>query len=393
MGAATGQLGRWTRYFTVASAFALVALAGVGAAGANRRVLGVVGLFGFVSPMIFGMAYLLLPSYVGRTLAHQRLPGLHFVATYLGAGLLVAGAAGVSSAALLAGAVSWSLGVTVFLGSLAWTIVPTVLDRPAVVLRSDDRPQRSTRVAAVTIPAALGYLLVGTLGLLSLAGGLPSPVPVTLPRVLHAFGAGFGALLVFSLGVRLLVGFFHVDLPRHATRLVLVTGAVGPFLLATHLWGGAWFRVGAVVEASAMLGYASLVGYVATRSAWNRVGLYGVALGAGAGAVAVLLALSVALGTVDAGVIDGHPTLILQGFFALTVVGYAYQFFPVTTGRFRGASERGALATILALAAGVAVQGVGAAVHADAVRVVGGVLSLVGATGYAYLITRRLLGE
>lgn len=56
---------------------------------ASFRVVAVVGLFGAVLPMVFGMAYLLFPSYVGRTLSTQRLPGVHFIATYAGVRLLL----------------------------------------------------------------------------------------------------------------------------------------------------------------------------------------------------------------------------------------------------------------------------------------------------------------
>jgi len=49
-----------------------------------------IGVFGFICPMVFGMAYLLLPSYVGETLVDQRLAGIHFVLAYVGVILLVA---------------------------------------------------------------------------------------------------------------------------------------------------------------------------------------------------------------------------------------------------------------------------------------------------------------
>lgn len=91
-GMATGRLSRWTRYFTVASAASLVVSQGVAVRGGTRSLVVAITVFGFVCPMIFGMAYLLLPSYVGRTLAHQRLPGVHLALAYLVAlGVLTGG--------------------------------------------------------------------------------------------------------------------------------------------------------------------------------------------------------------------------------------------------------------------------------------------------------------
>ncbi|MFB6131293.1 MAG: hypothetical protein ABEJ28_10780 [Salinigranum sp.] len=364
----------------------------LGFATVDRRVAAVVGLFGVVCPMIFGMAYLLLPPYVGRTLAVRRPPGVHFAATCLGGVLLTAAELRrPSPEVFLLGALVWSLGVTIFLGSLLWTALPAVVRRPEVPLRSGDRPQRSTRAATAAIPVALGYLAVGTIGLLSVAGVPRTGTPASVPRVLHAYGAGFGALLVFALGARLLIGFFHVRPPRYAAVAVLVCGAIAPALLAAHLWIGPWFRTGGTLEAASMVGYAALVGSVAARSTWRRVGLYGITLGALAGVVAVGFALPVAFGGGRPGLLDAHATLVLQGFFGPTIVGYAYQFFPVTAGRFRGASERTARATIGLLALGTFVRVAGSVSGVSVLYYVGVGVATAGAVGYAYLLVRRLL--
>jgi hypothetical protein len=111
------------------------------------------------------------------------------------------------------------------------------------------------------IPVSLGYLVLGTIGLLGWAGFDPIPA-VSFPAVVHYYGAGFAALLIFALGARLMPGFFHVTPPRAVTWIVLVSGAVGPGLLAASLWAGVAFRVGAILETVAMVGYAGLVGYV-----------------------------------------------------------------------------------------------------------------------------------
>jgi len=387
-GMATGRLSRWTRYFTVASAASLVVSQGVAVLGGTRSFVVLVAIFGFVCPMIFGMAYLLIPSYAGRTLADHRIPAVHFALAYLGASALVAGRAFDRVALMRGGVALWSVGVAVFVGALAWTVVPAVLDNPEIVLRSDDAPQRSTRLATAMITVALGYLVVGTGALLGWAGLGPVPA-FAFPAVVHYYAAGFGALLIFALGTRLVPGFFHVTPPRVGTWTALVPGAVAPGLLGTFLWDGVAFRVGAVLQAVAMVGYAGVVGYVIQRSDWQRVGLVGVVLGAVAGVVAVGINLPAAFGHVATGQIRAHAATVVTGFFALTIVGFAVQFFAVTSGRFRGASDRCVGAVIATLAFGTFTRAGGLLTGNDPVSQAGAGLVLCGAVGYTYLVGRR----
>ncbi|MFB6189065.1 MAG: hypothetical protein ABEI57_04205, partial [Halapricum sp.] len=391
VGMAAGRLSRWTRYFTVASAGSLVVSQAIAVLGGSRPLVVAVAIFGFVCPMIFGMAYLLLPSYVGRTLADQRLPAVHFVLAYLGSGALVAGRALDRVALIREGVALWSLGVAVFVGALAWTVVPAVLNRPEVALRSDEAPQRSTRLATAMIAVALGYLVVGTGALLGWAG-LGPVSEFAFPAVVHYYAAGLGALLIFALGTRLVPGFFHVTPPRVGTWVALVPGAVAPGLLGTFLWGGVIFRVGAALQAVAMAGYAGVVVYVFRRSDWDRVGLVGIVLGAVAGVVAVGINLPAAFGYVATGQIRAHAATVITGFFALTIVGYAVQFFAVTSGRFLGASDRGVRVVVATLAGGTVVRTGGLLASVDAVSRIGAGLALFGAIGYTYLVGRRFAG-
>jgi len=387
-GMATGNLSRWTRYFTVASAVSLVISQAVAILGGTRSLVVTIAVFGFICPMIFGMAYLLLPSYVGRTLADQRLPGIHFALAYLGTGTLVVGRALDRAVLSRTGVTLWSVGVVVFVGALAWTVVPAVRDRPEVVLRSDEPPQRSTRLATAAIAVAICYLLAGTGALLGWVGFEPVPVFV-FPAVVHYHAAGLGALLIFALGTRLVPGFFHVTPPRVGTWFALLPGAVAPGLLGTFLWGGVAFRVGAVLQTVAMVGYAGVAVYVFWRTDWHRVGLVGVVLGAVAGVLAVGINLPAAFGQVAPGQVRAHAATVVTGFFALTIVGYAVQFFAVTSSRFRGASDRGVGAVIVALAFGTLARAGGLLTGADLVSRIGVGVTLCGAVGYTYLVSRR----
>lgn len=391
--AAAGGVSRWTRWFTTMSALSMVALQGVLLLGLSIRTVAIVGIFGVVLPMVFGMAYLLLPSYAGRTLSARWLPGVHFAVAYAGAGILLGDEiVGLDASLVALGGSLWSLGVAIFVGTLLWTVVPAIVARPEIIVRSDDRPQRSTRFATLLIPVALGYLVVGTIALLSMTTSLPNIVGETFSSVVHYYAAGFAALLIFTLGARLMTGFFHISPPRYATWIVLLSGAIAPGILALHFWRSPWFLVGGGLELVAMAGYVGLVGIVAYRTDRRRIGLYGITFGALSGIVAVGAAVLLAAGSGEAFLVDAHVAVILDGFFLLTIIGYAYQFFPVTNGQFPGATKRTALATILLVAIGVFLHTIGAFVGYLPLRTAGLVSVLLGTVGYSYLLIRRFHG-
>lgn len=401
MGVASGRVGRWTRAFVGWSSISFVGLATLVAMGSNRFTLAVVGLFGFVLPMVFGMAYVLLPPYVGRTLDQPRLAGLHFGLAVVGfSGLLLwAGGVGSFGVARL-GLWAWTLGVVVFVGSIGSTAARALRANPGSVLRLGDRPQRTTRLATAMLPIALAVLLLGHVVALALIDS-PDAFHLAFPALVHLAGAGFAALLVFALGARLLLGFFHVDPPRSLVAVIVLPGAVGPLLLATQPTGSTWFLAGGILESAAMVAYLGLVASVAVRTDARRPGLAGILLGAVAGVAATGVALGVVRGHLPGALLDLHAVLVLQGFFGLTIAGYAFQFFPVTTGHTPGATPWGARTVIGLLAIGLALDTLGAPVthvaggtHAGpSVALTGARLTLAGAIGYAYLLGTRLLRD
>jgi len=105
--------------------------------------------------------------------------------------------------------------------------------------------------------------------------------------------------------------------------------------------------------------------------------------------VAVVSAFLVAFGFGHSTSIAVHRTLILTGFFPLTIVGYVDLFFPITGNQFTGANTRMARATIGLLGAGVAVQSMGVAFQYEPVRMIGILGSVAGAIGCGYLLGRR----
>jgi hypothetical protein len=382
-------LRKWTQRFTIASAASFILFLLTVPLAIDSRITVLIAVFGFVCPMIFGMAYLLLPPYVGRTLIDQRLAGIHFAVTYAGVALLVFGRlVEVGTALTEFGALFWALGIFVFVGSLLATAGPVLVSSPSKILRGGDTPQRSTRLATATIPVAIGYLVVGTIAFL--VSVLPLQVgSTTLPQVIHYYLIGFGTLLIYSLGARLLLGFFHVALPRPIVWIVLVSGLLAPFFLGTYLWIDPWFQVGAALAAVSMIGYLGLVMHLAWNTSRVRVGLSGIVLGAIAGGAAVAASLPVSFGFGTVENIAVHRTLVLAGFFPLTIVGYAYLFFPVSDGQFVGASARSARVTIGLLGIGVAIQVSGIVTQHGILHTVGTTASILGAIGYSYLLGRR----
>ncbi|MDY7081253.1 MAG: hypothetical protein SXQ77_02310, partial [Halobacteria archaeon] len=76
-----------------------------------------------------GMAYLLIPPYVGQTLMDRRFAALHFVLTVGALILLIANSVIENSWMSGLGALLWSLGVLVFVVSITLTVVPSVWER------------------------------------------------------------------------------------------------------------------------------------------------------------------------------------------------------------------------------------------------------------------------
>jgi hypothetical protein len=390
MNGKSGGIQRWTQRFTVASAVAFVIACAAAGVTSDLEIPGVLVVFGFVCPMIFGMGYLLLPPYVRRTLIDDRLPGIHFCLAFSGAGLLILGTA-LDGAGLLVsiGVTLWSLGVVVFVGALLATVGPAVLDDPSIIFRFGDRSQRSTRLATAAIPVAIGYLVLGTIVLVHSTGTIGSDTS-SLAATIHLYAAGFGAVLIFSLGARLLVGFFRVNQPKPLLWVVLITGAFAPALLGLYLWVDPWFSIGAILESIAMVGYGVVVAIAGYRTERRRVGYTGIALGAVAGVVAIVLAALVAVETpLLVATVSVHRTAILWGFFPLTIVGYAFLFFPVADGQVPGATPRVARAAIVALAVGLLLRLAGIVGPSIYLRIGGVAISSAGAVLYCYLVTRR----
>ncbi|WP_226011210.1 hypothetical protein [Halomicrobium salinisoli] len=377
---------RWSRRFVLAGAAFLVCWQAAAVAGAGRRAGVSLGVLGFVFHTIFGKAYSLLPTYFDRTLATTRTMPLQFALTVPGAALLAVGAAASVPLAGTAGAALWVAGVAVFLGTLLWTVRGNLSGRETGTGEAKAHLRPTDRIANAAVPVALAYLAVGSWGVLAGRGPVPPLLGGYPPRVTHLLAAGGAALVLFAVGFRLLPRFLAVAPSRRLAVTVLPAGAVGPALLAAGLPAGPLFRLGAAVEAVAVVGFAAGYAALFARSDNDRVGFYGVLAGAGAGVLAALLGISFAVAGIDPALAAAHYRLNVLGLLGLSIVGVSYQFYPPAVGRFRGAGDRTALAAIGLVAAGLLVEVAGLAVGVGPAAVTGRVLALVGAAVHLYLL-------
>lgn len=388
----TGGSSRWSRRFVVLSTGYLVLWRSAAFVGASRRTAVILALFGFVLHMVFGMGYLLIPSYFERVLAARWPPAIHFSLTGLGTGLLVlASVRDVPPLIERSGAFAWCLGVVLFLGTVLWTIRGNLMGRDTGTSTERAAFQWVDRYANPFVPIALAYLAIGSYEVLARVSVLPGVTDGYFPRITHLLAAGFAGLLVFALGVRLAPRFLGVPAPKVLVGVVLPAGALGPALLAIGIGGGFTFVVGALLEATAVLGFAVLFVVLLVRSDRRKVGFFGVLGGVLSGVIGVLLGLSFAFGHVTSAMTAAHLQVNLLGFLGLTIVGFTVQFFPPTTGRFWGANDRSALLVILSLVCSLLILVIGNFGTSLLLVTVGNGLALVGALGYGYLVSRLMI--
>ncbi|KAB1192704.1 hypothetical protein GJR96_04310 [Haloferax sp. MBLA0076] len=378
---------RWSRRHVAAGALFLVAWQAAVLFGAPHRTGVAFGLYGFVLHTVAGKGYSLVPSYFARQLVVPRAPPASLSLLSLGTvGLAAVPFPGVPAVVGVAGAVCWALGALVLVGALGWTVRDNVTGRQTGTGEPNADRRRVDRFANAFVPVVFGYLLAGAYETLAVTGGGPSLTGRGLAGAIHLLAAGVGVLLVFTVGFRLLPRFLVSYPPSALVAVVLPAGALGPTLVAGNLWGGTWFRLGAVAETLAIVGFAVAYVVLFVRSDRRRVGLYGPLLGVVLGVVGVSLGLHFAFVGVPTGGVTAHYRLNLTGFLGVTIVGIAYQFYPPAIGSFPGADDRTALASIWCLAVGVAVEASGSLAGVALVVTFGRLLAFVGACLYGYLL-------
>jgi hypothetical protein len=207
------------------------------------------------------------------------------------------------------------------------------------------------------------------------------------PEASHLLAAGTATNILFGVGSRLLPRFTVTHPSRYPVAVVLPAGALGPGLASMGLLGGGTLHAGATLLAVAVVGFVVAVLRAVATSDRERVGFHGVALGAIAGLAGVGLGAYFAFASWDLPLVVAHYRLNLVGFLGLTVVGVAYQFYPPNVGGFRWCTDRTALASIYAIAAGLAVEVGGWSWDFQAAVTAGRSLALVGSALYATLLS------
>ena len=386
---AAAIVSRWARRYVLVSAFALVCWQVGALADVPRETEVLLGVFGVVLHTIFGKAYSLVPSYFERQLAVPRAPAVGFPLTILGTAGLVVVSLGIApswtEAVGTIGAISWGLGVCVFLVAIGWTVRDNLTGRETATGETNANRRPVDRAANGFVPVALAYLTVGTYETVAIHSGFPTVFDGYVPRVSHLFAAGTAAMFVFTLGFRLLPRFLVAPVPKPLVAIVLPAGALGPALLAASLGEGVWFRLGAILEAIAVLGFVLAYGTLFVRSKRLRVGFYSVLAGAVSGVLGVGLGLSFAFGH-RTPLALAHVRLNVLGFLGLTIAGVAYQFYPPAVGDFSYSSDRTAFVSIALLAGGLLAEVLGLAGGLAIVVRLGELEALAGAILYGYLL-------
>jgi hypothetical protein len=380
-------ISRWARrYVAVAVCSLFVWQAGslVGMPGGTEVVL---GLYGFVLHVVFGKAYSLVPSYFDRELVEPRMAIVQLPLTAGGTACLAAEPfAAVPAAVGAVGALSWALGVLLFVGVLAWTVRGNPTGAETGTGGVNARRAPIDRAANAFVPVAMAYLLLGSYETLALHGLVPPLFDGYAPRTTHLLGAGTATLLVFALGFRLFPRFLGTTPSRSLVIVVLSAGAIGPILIAATLPAGRFVPLAAGIEAVAVIGYAVGFGLLFYRSDRRRVAFYGVLAGACGGIVAVSIGVQFAVAGLDPAFVTAHRRLTLLGFLGLTIVGVSLQFYPPNVGQWPGCTDRTALVTIVLLAVGVAIQSIGLGGSVESVERIGILVVLSGTLSYAYLL-------
>ena len=377
---------RWVRRFVFVGAVFLLLSQATLVAGGTERTAVILGLCGFVFHTVFGKAYSLIPAYFNRALAANRLLPVHLTASTTGTLLLAAGIEQSNSTFETAGATLWGVGVGLFLITLFWTLRGNLTGSETATGSQNAHRERVDRLSNLFIPVALAYLAVGSYELLATTTALPSMFDGYAPRATHLLAAGSAALLLFAVGFRLLPRFLVATPPRPLVWVVLPTGAVGPALLAWGLPSGTRFQVGALMQATAIVGFALGFWVLYLRSNRRRVGFYGVLGATVAGILAVALGVVFAFGTPTTELVAAHRRLTVLGFLGLAIVGVSYQFYPPAIGQFPGAGDRTAVVAMGALFAGLVLEIAGLVAGYSIGVTLGHGITLGGALTHLYLL-------
>ena len=393
------EISRWSRRYVLIGVIALCCWQVATVAGLPRRTTVALGVFGFVFHVVFGKSYALVPAYFDADLVFEHAPMVQLP-------FIVMGTACLALDPLLArrfrvdlgvlGGVLWTVGVAVFVGSIVLTIAEPL--RRGTTGTGDHNADRRPldRFTNRFVPIVLLYLLAGSY---ETVAGQVSKLPPLIgvqAAATHLLAAGAATLLVVTLGFRLLPRFLGAHPTRSSAALVLPVAATAPGIIAGGFVDERLLPVGAALMVIAMVGFALVVFRMWFQSDKRRIGLHALLPSATFGVIGVLFGGLFAVGGTSPALIETHLRVNLLGFLGLMIVGTSFQFYPPRLGAFPGSSNRSASVAIAALAFGLGIEVLGAAVIAvlnpamallsTQAITLGRWLTLFGVFGYAYLI-------
>ncbi|MFC6720843.1 hypothetical protein [Halobacteriaceae bacterium SHR40] len=378
---------QWARRFVFVGACWLVVWQAVVLVGVSQRTWILPALLGFVFHTVFGKAYSLVPTYFDRELSTTKLVPVHFVSAVGGTGFLTVGVHRSNDLLSTTGGLLWIGAVLVFAVTIGWSIRDNLTGSETGTSESKAQLASIDRFANPFMLIAFCYLLVGSSELLAVNSAVPPLFDGYPPRATHLLAAGAGGLIVFSVGFRLVPRFFSAPPPEPLAWLVLPAGAVAPTVLAASLPSGQFFVLGAILQASAVVGFGLAVVILFYRSDRRPVGFYGVVGGGFCGILAASFGILFAVDGVTPARIASHARLNLLGLLGLTIVGISYQFYPPAVGSFPLAGDRTATAAMGLLLAGLLVD-VGGQLTASTIPSTAGQLTaLLGAAVHLWLVS------
>lgn len=377
---------RWSRRFVLTGAVFLVVWHVVLLLENAPAAVLVFGLLGFVFHTIFGKAYSLIPTYFDRDLATTRFLPVHYGLVVAGTVLLGGDVLADQKVLSHVGIILWTAGVAVFLGTIAWTIHDNLTGRETATGTEKQARRFVDRVANGFMPIALLYLAVGTVALFGQVTETWTLFDGMRAQVTHLLAAGTGALLVFSIGFRLLPRFLAAKPPRILVVVVLGTGAIAPLMLTLGLTDRTLLQTGAILQTVAIAGFAIAFWWLYYQSDRRRVGFYGVLACTVAGLLGVSLGAHFAFDGIDSTMLVAHQRLNVLGFLGLAIVGVSYQFYPPNVGTMPGVGDRLALGIIGVLFGGLLLEVAGLLMDHSGVVTASRVLVLVGALAHVYLL-------
>ena len=390
---------RGSRWFVSVGVAYLVAFQAAAVAGLSRTALAVLGVHGFVVHVLLGKAQALAPTYFDRDLAAPWIARAALPLTALGAAA-TAGWLATGASVLVYGALAWALGVAVVVILLLASLRGNLTGRETGTGEHNAHRRRVDRAANAAIPVALAYLVAGAYqtAAAATAAGTPASLPALVggfPVAVHLVAAGGALLALFAVGFRLFPRFLVATPPWPLVAVVLPAGALAPGLLAADFYGGAFFHAGAALEAVAAVGFAVAYSVLYARSDRSRVGLRTVLAAVASGAAGVAIGVAFAMGllapTTDR--VLAHLRLNVAGLLGFAIVGALYQFYPPSVGDLPGCDDRLALASVVALAAGLWVEAAGRLAGASLLASAGAVVGLAGGLAVAYLVGAAFLSR